>query len=293
MLALIALFVIIAAIIVSADFIIKRLKAKTKPLGDDDYQTTAPAIVPGGQKLTPEEEAYLNKELARANEVMAAQEKIKNASYPVDKTEDFDLILINKTHELSKDYWPEDLVIIDRFVSGVGSEDTHKLRSTAAEALNKMLDAAEAEGLEIRLRTGFRSYGYQASLYQSYVNNQGQEEADTYSARPGFSEHQTGLACDLGGKSENFALSYKFGDTPEGKWVAEHAHEYGFIIRYTDGKTVDGIRKPGEITGYVFEPWHVRYVGSDHAEKIHELGITLEEYLMIVDEAECDNAPAA
>jgi len=196
------------------------------------------------------------------------------------------LILANKTHALGSDYWPDDLVTVDRYVQGVGNNDTHKLRKVAAEALNKMLDAAEAEGLEIRLRTGFRSYEYQTSLYKSYVEKNGKEAADTFSARPGYSEHQTGLCCDLGGKTENFALSYDFGKTDEGQWVAEHAHEFGFIIRYTDGKTIDGVKQPGEITGYVFEPWHVRYVGEENAAKIYEQGITLEEYLGLVDDAQ-------
>ena len=196
------------------------------------------------------------------------------------------LILANKTHSLDKDYWPEDLVTIDRFVAGVGNADTHMLREKAAEALNKMLDAASEAGYEIRLRTGFRSYDYQAALYNSYVEKNGQAAADTYSARPGYSEHQTGLACDLGCKSQDFALSYQFGDTDEGKWVAEHAYEFGFVIRYIDGKTdYNGTRQPGEITGYVFEPWHIRFVGIDHATKMFEQQITLEEYLDKVDDA--------
>lgn len=197
------------------------------------------------------------------------------------------LILANKTHGLDKDYWPEDLVTIDRCVSGVGNADTHKMRTVAADALNLMLDAASAEGYDIRLRTGFRSYDYQASLYNSYVERNGKASADTYSARPGFSEHQTGLACDLGCKSQDYALSYNFGYTEEGTWVSEHAHEFGFIIRYSDGVTdANGIRQPGKITGYVFEPWHVRYVGVDHATNIYERGITLEEYLDAVDDAQ-------
>jgi len=196
------------------------------------------------------------------------------------------LILANKTHSLGSNYIPDDLVTVERFVTGVGNSDTHKLRKEAADALNEMFDAAEKEGLEIKLRTGFRSFDYQTSLYNGYVKDHGKEEADTFSARPGYSEHQTGLACDLAGKSEGYALSYDFGKTDEGKWVAEHAHEYGFIIRYIDGKTVNGKRQPGEITGYVFEPWHVRYVGVENAEKIYSQAITLEEYLGLVDDAQ-------
>ena len=285
--AIIIFVLIIIVLVCLIDFIVKRSKASVGPLGPEDYESsTQSGIISGESQLSPEEQERLNKELKLSNEVSSAQSKISSSVYPIENVEDFDLISINKTHSLSKDYWPEDLITIDRFVSGVGNEDTHKLRKVAADALNKMFDAAFEDGIELRLRTGFRSYGYQATLYNSYVKNNGQKEADTYSARPGFSEHQTGLACDLGGKSQNFALSYDFGKTEEGRWVSEHAHEFGFVIRYTDGETVNGKREPGKITGYVFEPWHVRYVGIDHAARIHELGLTLEEYLGVVDEAE-------
>lgn len=280
--SMVILALVIALIMCAVLFAIKRLGAQTKPLGDDDYNSE---LTPGGEKLSEEEIEKLNSELKRSKEVSDAQQKIKDASYPVDKVEDFDLILVNKTHGLSSSYKPDDMVVFDRFVAGVGSEETHKLRKVAADALNKMFDAAEADGIELKLRTGFRSFDYQTNLYNSYVTKNGQADADTYSARPGFSEHQSGLACDLGGATEGFALSYNFGETKEGQWVADHAHEYGFIIRFTDGKTVNGNRMPGEITGYVFEPWHIRYVGKDHAATIKQLGITLEEYLGIVDEA--------
>ena len=297
---IIVVVLILAALVFGIGFVAKRLKAQTKPLGDDDYNTTGSAISDGPSTgssisageptLTPEEQEKLNRELARAKEVSDAQAKINSATYPINTVEDFNLILTNKTHGLSNTYKPEDLVTIDRHVEGVGNTSTHKLRQVAANALNKMLDAVALEGLEIRMRTGFRSFDYQSSLYNSYVDKDGKKAADTYSARPGYSEHQTGLACDLGGKTEGFALSYKFGDTPEGQWVAKHAHEYGFIIRFTDGTTDEkGKRQPGEITGYVFEPWHVRYVGLDHAQQIHEKGITLEEYLGIVDDAQYKN----
>ncbi len=202
---------------------------------------------------------------------------------PIGVVDDNYLILVNKTHPLSKDYWPDDMVTVSKTVAGVGNADTHKLRKVAADALEEMFAAAAKDGVDIALRTGFRSYSYQDSLFKSYVANHGEAEANTFSARPGESEHQSGLCCDLGGKSEGYALSYSFGGTAEGKWVAEHAHEYGFIIRYIDGKTVNGQMQPGEITGYVFEPWHIRYVGADVAAEIVEKGITFEEYLGVLD----------
>lgn len=182
-----------------------------------------------------------------------------------------DLILVNKTHPVESDYWPDDMVTIERHVEGVGNADTHKMRQVAADALNKMFDAAEADGIYLRLRTGFRSYDYQKSLFESYVKNHGEAEANRFSARPGESEHQTGLACDVGGKSQGYALSYEFGKTDEGKWVREHCAEYGFILRYLEEKE--------DVTGYVFEPWHIRYVGAEHAENMMKDNMTLEEYL--------------
>ena len=115
------------------------------------------------------------------------------------------------------------------------------------------------------LLSGFRSYSTQKVLYNSYVQTDGVEAADTYSARPGHSEHQTGLAFDVGN------IDYGYGDTDAGRWLNDHAHEYGFIIRYLKGKE--------SITGYVYEPWHIRYVGLNVASEIHTRGITLEEYL--------------
>ena len=167
------------------------------------------------------------------------------------------------------------MVTVEHNVEGVGNQYTKMMRKVAADALEEMISAAGFDGLIIKMRTGFRSYDYQSSLYNSYVERNGEEKANRFSAKPGESEHQSGLCCDVGGESEGFALSYDFGETPEGIWVAEHAHEYGFIIRYLDGKE--------DITGYLFEPWHIRYVGVEHATRIYEQGITLEEYLGILD----------
>ena len=168
------------------------------------------------------------------------------------------LLLVNRTHPLAD-----------------------HLRKAAAEAFEEMVKAAKEAEIEILMRTGYRSYEYQRDrLYEPTVKSNGQAYADTVSAKPGQSEHQTGLALDVGGKSENYALSYNFGDTPEGKWVADHCYEYGFIIRYIDG-TKD---KPGETTGFIFEPWHLRYVGKEAAKEIKDSGgKLLEEYLGILN----------
>jgi LAS superfamily LD-carboxypeptidase LdcB len=115
--------------------------------------------------------------------------------------------------------------------------------------------------------SGFRSYSTQNTLYNKYVARDGKAEADRYSARPGHSEHQTGLAFDLN------SLDQSFENTKEGKWLAENCWKYGFIIRYPKGKE--------SVTGYMFEPWHVRYLGKEVAKKVYESGKCLEEYLGI------------
>ena len=161
------------------------------------------------------------------------------------------ILIANKTYALPEDYNP-----------GVNQ--------TAKRAFDEMQAAASREGLNIYISSGFRSYEYQAGLYNRYVQNHGKAEADRFSARPGHSEHQTGLAFDLNTIDDSLAA------TAEGKWVAEHCHEYGFIIRYPEGKE--------HITGYLYEPWHIRYLGVDTATKVYNSGKTLEEYLGITSE---------
>ncbi len=144
------------------------------------------------------------------------------------------------------------------------------LTDECADAFAKMQAAAGAENVILYEASGFRSYETQEGLYDSYVQKDGQDAADRYSARPGSSEHQTGLAIDLNDVSDTF------GETPEGKWVAAHCAEYGFILRYPEGKE--------EATGYMYEPWHIRYVGEEFAQKLTDSGLCLEEYFGISSE---------
>lgn len=136
----------------------------------------------------------------------------------------------------------------------------------------KLSSAAAKEDLSIWIGSGYRSYHDQEIIYENYVKSDGKEMADTYSARPGYSEHQTGLVIDCN------TIDDAFGATPEAAWLAQHAHEYGFIIRYPQGKE--------DITGYKYEPWHIRYVGSKVATKLYKTGQCLEEYLNIKSEYE-------
>lgn len=145
------------------------------------------------------------------------------------------------------------------------------INSLAQKGVNALVAAAKTESVYLSVISSFRSYSYQATLYNNYVNRDGQEAADRYSARPGHSEHQTGLAFDFGGSNQSYWLATSFADTKEGKWLAANAHKFGFILRYPKGKE--------SITGYMFEPWHFRYVGSGESPKIKASGKTLEEYL--------------
>lgn len=161
------------------------------------------------------------------------------------------ILIANKTYALPSDYAP-----------GVNAE--------AEDAFYKMQAVAHDLGLTLYISSGYRSYDYQAGLYQRYVDRSGKAEADRYSARPGHSEHQTGLAFDLN------TISNEFKDTDEGKWVAENCHKYGFIIRYPEEKE--------SVTGYMYEPWHIRYLGVETATAVYESGLCLEEYLGITSE---------
>jgi D-alanyl-D-alanine carboxypeptidase len=146
-----------------------------------------------------------------------------------------------------------------------------RLRAQAADAYKQFAKAAKAAGVNILPISGYRSFSEQASLYDSYVRQYGQATADTLAARPGYSEHQTGLAMDIGNASGICALQACFANTPAGQWAAEHGWEYGFIIRYPAGA--------GATTGYTYEPWHLRYVGQAIAEDMQSTGITtLEKY---------------
>ena len=180
------------------------------------------------------------------------------------------LVLVNKVRNLPSSYAPGDLVKPN--VRFSFSEDVPKryMRKPAARALEQLFRAASDAGHRLYGVSGYRSYATQKSIFERNVAQKGEEVANRTSARPGQSEHQTGLAMDISSAAVNYRLSTSFGDTPEGKWVRDHAYKYGFIIRYPKGKE--------HITGYSYEPWHLRYVGTEAAEYIHKNGLTLEEY---------------
>ncbi|ABK85570.1 M15 family metallopeptidase [Bacillus cereus] len=178
--------------------------------------------------------------------------------------------VVNKEYGLPEDYKPEDLVVPNVPFSFSGTLEKSYLRKEAAEALERLFNLAKKEGIQLNAVSGFRSYDYQKKLYANNVKRKGQEHTDRFSAKPGHSEHQTGLTMDVSSKSANNELELTFANTKEGKWLKENAHRAGFIIRYPKGKE--------SITGYAYEPWHIRYVG-DIAESIYKKKLTLEEYM--------------
>ncbi|MWB97479.1 M15 family metallopeptidase [Agromyces seonyuensis] len=195
-------------------------------------------------------------EAARAAAEQAAEERARTAppaggesgGENVEPTYIQGILVVNKTYGLPRS-----------FGNGLTSETIAAFEAMRAEAA--------AQGLDLYISSGFRSYDSQSAIYNRYVANEGRAGADRHSARPGHSEHQTGLTFDLN------TIAESFGSTAEGQWVADNAHRFGFIVRYPPGKEA--------VTGYVWEPWHLRYLGVDTATAVHASGLSLEEYLGI------------
>nr|WP_281941056.1 M15 family metallopeptidase [Paenibacillus tyrfis] len=180
-------------------------------------------------------------------------------------------VLVNKTNKLPDSYKPQDLVDPNVPFTFKEKLEKRKMRKEAAAALEKLFEAAKKDNLPLAGVSAYRSHETQKTVYNRYVQKDGEAAANKYSAKPGHSEHETGLAIDVAGSSGKCAAQDCFGATKEAKWLAEHAADYGFIIRYPEGK--EGI------TGYQYEPWHLRYVGVDTAKAIVKQGVTLEEYV--------------
>ena len=178
------------------------------------------------------------------------------------------LFLVNRTYKLDMRYVPEDLIMPNI----LSTSEQVLMRKEAALALEKLFAAAQMEqGFVLHAISGYRSYHTQKTIYNRKIDRVGSaKRAQKYVAPPGASEHQLGLAMDIG-TPNRAGLNEGFGETKEGIWVNENAHRFGFIIRYKRGWE--------EITGYNYEPWHIRYVGVEHAQKIYEQDIPLEEYI--------------
>ncbi len=180
-------------------------------------------------------------------------------------------VVANKQHPLQPvNYVPADLTVPSVPLVSPGA-DNMQMRVATASAVTQLFAAAKQAGLNLEVVSGYRSYTYQQTVYSRYVTRSGQATADQESARPGYSEHQTGLAVDIGAASGKCALEACFGTTPEGQWLAANAYRYGFILRYPADKVT--------VTGYEYEPWHFRYVGTDLSSEMHQQDIeTLEDF---------------
>lgn len=172
-------------------------------------------------------------------------------------------ILVNKYNYVTESYIPNNL----EQVSSEYSSKSLKLVNYAKEAFEEMARAAKAENYTIRAMSSYRDYAYQNTLYNNYAKRDGYESADTYSARPGYSEHQTGLAVDIDNAKESFT---NFENTKEFTWMQNNAYKYGFILRFPKDKVTE--------TGYEYESWHYRYVGKEIAKYIHDNNLCYEEY---------------
>jgi LAS superfamily LD-carboxypeptidase LdcB len=182
-------------------------------------------------------------------------------------------VLVNKERNLPENYTPNNLVIGDfTKINYVLKQqiDKNRVRIEVLPYLEQLFAKAKADDITIYVSSAYRSYNTQKSIFAWNQSVYGAEKANTISAHAGQSEHQTGLAIDFTSKSVNFDLVERFEQTPEGIWLANNAYKYGFILRYPKNKS--------NITGYVYEPWHFRFVGQELASEIHKNDLTLEEY---------------
>lgn len=183
------------------------------------------------------------------------------------------LILVNKANRAPA--VPMALVKPDVTPTKEAYSENIYMRPEAASALEELFEGAAQDGITLYATSGYRSYSTQKAIFDRKLEKMSEKAANASVAKPGYSEHQTGLAMDLEGQTTlGTGLTEAFGESPKGIWVAENCYKYGFIIRYPKGKT--------NITGYIYEPWHVRYVGREAAAEIKELDVTFEEYILMV-----------
>ena len=173
---------------------------------------------------------------------------------------------VNKKTTLRADYEPEDLKAIPEYMN---PDRSMMLREPALRKLVALWHAAEFDGINLKVVSAYRSYDYQEGLFQRYSDNYGPEEANRFSARAGQSEHQLGTTVDFGGTA--YDLNAAFADTDQGLWLADNAHLFGFVMSYPEDSE--------DITGYIYEPWHYRYIGVEAALDFKRSGLTLTEYL--------------
>lgn len=241
-------------------------------------EAPAPEAEPPAEDEPAEEPAADEPEAEEAPVVEAppVEEPVQTPSQPLEQNGTANvkldtLILVNKQIALPAGYKPTDLVTANIDFVDTASGERRMLRKEAAQAIEKLMAGAKAAGIDLKGTSAFRSYDYQVQLFNAYVAKDGKEQAMKYSAPPGHSEHQTGLAIDVSSASVGYQLTQSLEQTKEGKWLADNAHTYGFIVRYQRAYEAE--------TGYMFEPWHLRYIGVEHATNVHKTNVPFERYL--------------
>lgn len=226
-------------------------------------------------------EYYYNEEAQLEDGTVVSPEDLKlDASaaplIAVDTDPDSFGVLVNQKYLLPEDYVPADLTVPNVGFSFYGTYEKSYMREVAARALEKLFEGAAKKGYVLKGVSAYRSYERQREIYEKNLATKGRKHTKQFSAKPGSSEHQTGLTIDVSCSSVGCALEENFAETEEGKWLAKNCHKYGFIIRYPKEKS--------DITGYSYEPWHIRYVGKNLAKHIYKNNLTLEEYYQITTE---------
>ncbi len=219
------------------------------------HQVNSTKAAESSSAVSAEAKSKTKKTDSKAESSSQAEQKEQESTHKIEQNNGMtfvdDILIVNKTYSLPADYDP-----------GVSQ--------VALNAFNEMAEAAAADGISLWINSGYRSYQEQEELYNGYASERGTEAADEVSSRPGHSEHQTGLAFDVND------TSFSFENSPEADWLNAHCAEYGFIIRFPEGKD--------KYTGYTYEPWHIRYLGTKLAKEVTESGLCLEEYLDITSE---------
>lgn len=229
------------------------------------------ALIFARQASAPSETASPSKKIPPIN----TSQSFNKQAHPIDQPDSIWWI-VSKVRPLSPlGYAPTDLVTPAIPLRPGANSSEMRLRKEPADALSTMATDAKKVNIDLMLASGYRSYQLQVSVYNGYVQQYGQAGADQQSARPGTSEHQTGLSADLEPISQQCEVEKCFADLPEGIWLKDNAYKYGFIIRYQEGKKA--------IVGYEYEPWHIRYIGTDLSLEMHRQNTTtLEEFFGVV-----------
>lgn len=178
-------------------------------------------------------------------------------------------LIVNKKRSISSAYTPANLVS-----PPVAVEKSLQIRNELTESLSKLFNEATQSGHSLMIASGYRSYSTQVTTYNYFVAQYGEAEASRFSAKPGTSEHQTGLAVDISRTDRAHYLEESFGSDPAGLWLKDNAYKYGFIVRYPQGKEA--------VTGYRYEPWHLRYVGPELSQELYSKNTTMEEFFNVL-----------